>query len=86
MNTILRYAIAAAVLASLAACGNKGPLIKPSQAAEQQAAEQAPAPQPAATPDDTVPPPADDTGTPDVPAPAPDPDAPPPVDDGGGNG
>jgi predicted small lipoprotein YifL len=31
MNTPMRIAIAAALLVLLAACGNKGPLVKPSQ-------------------------------------------------------
>ena len=31
MNTPTRIAIAAALLALLAACGNKGPLLRPSQ-------------------------------------------------------
>ncbi len=30
MNTLARYLLAAALLATLAACGNKGPLVRPS--------------------------------------------------------
>ncbi len=44
MNTITRTLIAAALLATLAACGNKGPLLKPSQIPEAQTPEE-PAPQ-----------------------------------------
>lgn len=71
MNTITRTLIAAALLATLAACGNKGPLVRPSQIPESQTPEE-PAPQdatpviPIAEPaapvsqDETLPPPPSD--------------------------
>lgn len=44
MNTITRTLIAAALLATLGACGNKGPLVRPSQIPETQTPEE-PGPQ-----------------------------------------
>ncbi len=75
MNDITRTLIAAVLLATLAACGNKGPLIKPSQIPATQTPEE-PAPQdatpvaPVAAPaapvsDETLsPPPSEDDGDP----------------------
>ncbi len=71
MNPITRTLIAAALLATLAACGNKGPLVKPSQIPETQTPEEAapqdatpvePVAEPAApvSSDEALPPPADD--------------------------
>jgi len=85
-KTMLRYLIAAVLLATLAACGNKGPLVKASRAVPVEAQ---------ATPADARSPPAGDpteVAPPDeVPAPpATDPASTPPdvpsADDGGGNG
>ena len=87
MNTSVRFLLAAVLLATLVACGNKGPLVKASQATPADAAA---APADASSPpssdptdvapvEETTPPPATD------PASATPPDVP-PVDDGGGNG
>jgi predicted small lipoprotein YifL len=86
MNTSVRFLLAAALLATLVACGNKGPLVKASQSAPADAAA-APAdasppssdPTDVAPAEETTPPPATDPASvtpPDVP----------PADDGGGNG
>ena len=84
-KTMFRCFIAAALLATLAACGNKGPLVKASQAAPVDAeaapanAQSPPAGDPTeVTPPDEVPPPVTEpiSTPPDVP----------PADDGGGNG
>jgi predicted small lipoprotein YifL len=82
---VFRCFIAAALLASLAACGNKGPLVKASQAAPADAqaapadAQSPPAGDPTeVTPPDEVPPP--------VTEPVSTPSDVPPADDGGGNG
>ncbi len=81
MNTSrARYLIAAAVLATLAACGNKGPLVKPS-AAQAPASEVAPAVLPTDAPSPQE--------TPVAPVDAPEstiPPVTPPADDSGGNG
>jgi predicted small lipoprotein YifL len=86
MNTSVRFLLAAALLATLVACGNKGPLVKASQATPADAAAApADASPPSSDPTDVAPveeatpPPATD------PASATPPDVP-PVDDGGGNG
>jgi predicted small lipoprotein YifL len=62
MNKTLPIAFLAALSLTLAACGNKGPLVRPSQAPAPQAE---PAPAPAELPSDLPPaqdaaPPADD--------------------------
>jgi len=84
-KTMFRSIIAAALLATLAACGNKGPLVKASQAVPVDAeaapadAQSPPAGDPTeVTPPDEVPPPVTEpiSTPPDVP----------PADDGGGNG
>jgi len=84
-KTMFRCFIAAALLATLAACGNKGPLVKASQAVPVDAqaapadAQSPPAGDPTeVTPPDEVPPPVTEpiSTPPDVP----------PADDGGGNG
>ncbi len=83
-KTMFRYFIAAALLAMLAACGNKGPLVKASQAvpvdvqAAPADAQSPPAGDPieAAPPDEVPPPVTEPVSTPpDVPS----------ADDGGGN-
>ena len=80
MKTPLRLLLAAALFATLAACGNKGPLVHPQSPADQMAvpatttapadatvpAPAAPVDTPAPT-DTTTPPPADDS-TPPPPA------------------
>ena len=83
-KTILRHLMTAALLAALAACGNKGPLVKASRAgpADAQAvpadAQSPPAGDPTEVPSpDEVPP---------ATAPASTPPDVPPADDGGGNG
>jgi predicted small lipoprotein YifL len=78
MIAITRIVTAAALLACLAACGNKGPLVHPSQ--PQAEAVPAPAAPPAADPTDVLPP-ADSTPPPGADA---TPSASPPA--GGGNG
>jgi predicted small lipoprotein YifL len=87
MNTPLRLLIAAALLSTIAACGNKGPLVHPS--APTDASIPAPASPPSTDPTSTLPeqspsPPADaDPGAAVPPAPP----VPPPDDDNsGGNG
>jgi predicted small lipoprotein YifL len=81
-TSLARHLIAAALLAALAACGNKGPLVKPS-AAEAPASELAP---PAPTdPTDAMPP----AEPPVSPVDAPESTSPPvtpPAGDSGGNG
>jgi len=83
-KTMLRYLVSAALLATLAACGNKGPLVKAPRAVPVEAQ---------ATPADAQSPPAGDpteVAPPDeVPPPVTQPVTPPevpPADDGGGNG
>ena len=84
-KTMLRYLVAAALLATLAACGNKGPLVKASQAVpvEAQAAPADARSPPAGDPTEVAPPE-------EVPPPATEPVSTPPdvppADDGGGNG
>lgn len=58
MKTTLRIPFSIALLALLAACGNKGPLVRPSEA---EAAEEAARSQTPSAGDDTVTDPADDT-------------------------
>ena len=85
-KTMLRYLIAAALLATLAACGNKGPLVKASQAVPVDA-EAAPADAqspPAGEPTEVAPP--DEIPPPPVTEPVSTPSEAPPADDGGGNG
>jgi predicted small lipoprotein YifL len=85
-KTTLRYLIAAALLATLAACGNKGPLVKASQAAaiEAQAAPADAQSPPAGDPTEIAPP--DEVPPPPATEPASPPPDVPPADDGGGNG
>jgi predicted small lipoprotein YifL len=80
-TSLARHLIAAALLAALAACGNKGPLVKPS-AAEAPASE---VPPPPAEPTDTPPPEASPVPPVDAPDTTPPADVP-PADDSGGNG
>jgi len=85
-KTMFRCFIAAALLATLAACGNKGPLVKAPRAVPVEAqatpadAQSPPAGDPTevAPPDEVPAPPATDPAStpPDVPS----------ADDGGGNG
>jgi predicted small lipoprotein YifL len=87
MTAITRIAAAAALLACLAACGNKGPLVHPSQSQTQAVPAPAtstatPMP-PASDPTDTLPP-ADSTPPPGADPAGAVPPAPPPA--GGGNG
>ena len=60
MNTLARYLLAAALLAMLAACGNKGPLVRPSAAATPAPVASPPANDPTETipVEETQPPPA----------------------------
>ena len=84
-KTMFRCFIAAALLAMLAACGNKGPLVKASQAVPVDA-EAAPADAqspPAGDPTEVAPP---DEVPPPVTEPISTPPDVPPADDGGGNG
>ena len=77
MNYVARYLIAAALLATLASCGNKGPLVRPS------AIKATPAPMatpPASDPTDTTP--VEETPPPPAVAPAP---VTPPATPGGGH-
>jgi predicted small lipoprotein YifL len=77
MNNVARYLLATALLATLAACGNKGPLLRPSAAAT-------PAPvasPPANDPTDTAP--VEETPPPPAIAPAP---VTPSATSGGGHG
>ena len=77
MNNIARYLIAAALLATLAACGNKGPLVKASHAESGTPVAVPPAttaPTDATPSEATPPPPADPASVP------------PPADGGGGHG
>ena len=85
-KTMLRYLIAAALLATLAACGNKGALVKASQAApvDAQAAPADAQSPPAADPTEVAPP--DEIPPPPVTEPTSTPPDVPPADDGGGNG
>lgn len=85
-KTMLRYLIAAALLATLAACGNKGPLVKASQAvpADAQAAPADAQSPPAGDPTEVAPP--DEIPPPPVTEPTSTPPDVPPADDGGGNG
>ena len=78
MNRTLPLAFLATLSLALAACGNKGPLVRP---AATPAPEAAPVPAPERQPSDLPPPPA-----PAEPAelPPPAPDAAPPADDGNG--
>jgi predicted small lipoprotein YifL len=81
MNPIARPLVAAMLLASLAACGNKGPLVHPSAPQSE-----VPAPASTAAPVDPTQelPPADSTPPPDAGGAAPA--NPPPDGSGGGNG
>jgi predicted small lipoprotein YifL len=67
MNTSSRFLFAAALLATLAACGNKGPLVRPSDEVPPAPATTAPASPPSTDPTSTLPPqdstPADATPT-----------------------
>jgi predicted small lipoprotein YifL len=85
-KTMLRYLIAAALLATLAACGNKGPLVKASQAApvDAQAAPADAQSPPAGDPTEVTPP--DEVPPPPVTEPVSTPPDVPSADDGGGNG
>ena len=85
-KTTLRYLIAAALLATLAACGNKGPLVKASQAApvDAQAAPADAQSPPAGDPTEVTPP--DEVPPPPVTEPISTPPDVPSADDGGGNG
>jgi predicted small lipoprotein YifL len=82
-TSLARHLIAAALLAALAACGNKGPLVKAS-AAEAPATD-VPAPE-AAEPADTSMPEAAPVPPVDAPEATPPPSDVPPADDSGGNG
>ena len=85
-KTMFRCFIAVALLATLAACGNKGQLVKASQA-EPVDAEAAPADAqspPAGDPTEVAPP--DEIPPPPVTEPISTPPDVPPADDGGGNG
>jgi len=80
--------VAVALLLALTACGNKGPLVRPSSPVPEDTTP-APASPPSTDPTDALPqenpaPPAD-TGTPTPPVPTP-PVPTPPADDGDGNG
>ena len=78
-----RYLIAAALLATLAACGNKGPLVKASQAAADAAVAPADTASPPATEPTEVAPPEEVPAPPATdPASTTPPDVP-PADDGG---
>jgi predicted small lipoprotein YifL len=79
--TSARLLLAAALLAMLAACGNKGPLVKPSQA-QPPAPEAAPVP----APDPTDSAPAQEIPQPPAADPASATPTPPPADDDGGDG
>jgi predicted small lipoprotein YifL len=80
-TSLARHLIAAALLAALAACGNKGPLVKPSAAEAPTSDAAAPAPaEPAETPSPEAAP------VPPVDAPETTPPVTPPADDSGGNG
>ena len=85
-KTMLRYLIATALLATLAACGNKGPLVKASQAApvDAQAAPADAQSPPAGDPTEVTPP--DEVPPPPVTEPVSTPPDVPSADDGGGNG
>ena len=84
-NTMFRCFIAAALLATLSACGNKGPLVKASQAvpADASAAPADAQSPPAGDPTEVAPP---DEIPPPVTEPISTPPDVPPADDGGGNG
>lgn len=77
MNYVARYLIAAALLATLASCGNKGPLVRPS-AVKAHKHSMAP---PANDPTDTTP--VEETPPPPAVAPAP---VAPPATPGSGHG
>jgi predicted small lipoprotein YifL len=81
-TSFARHLIAAVLLTALAACGNKGPLVKASSA--EAPATDVPAPE-TAEPVDTSTPEAAPVPPVDAPETAPPPDAP-PADDSGGNG
>ena len=84
-KTMLRYLIAAALLATLAACGNKGPLVKASAVpADAQAAPADAQSPPAGDPTEVAPP--DEIPPPPVTEPSSTPPDVPPANDGGGNG
>jgi predicted small lipoprotein YifL len=78
-TSLARHLIAAALLAALAACGNKGPLVKPS--ATEPTSDVAPAP---AAPTDTSTPEAAPVPPVDAPETTTPPDVP-PADDSGDN-
>jgi predicted small lipoprotein YifL len=91
MNKPTRIAIAAALLVLLAACGNKGPLVKPSQAAPAEPVSMPVSPDttpvdPAPAEDGTPAPAAEPAATEPVPeaAPEPAPEVAPPADDSDG--
>jgi predicted small lipoprotein YifL len=95
MNTPMRIAIAAALLVLLAACGNKGPLVKPSQVPPAEPVSMPASPgdmpvDPAPAEDTTPAPAAEPAATEPAPEAAPDaasdaaPDAVPAADDSGG--
>lgn len=91
MNTLPRILLAAAALALLSACGNKGPLVQAPSAPEAETATTAPEPasdtvavpeneaEPVPMPDTPVDAPVEE----DEPAPAEPVDEPPPVEDDG---
>lgn len=82
MTTAFRYLTAAALLATLAACGNKGPLVQASQALPVEVAP-APASPPSTDPTDVAPP--EQIPAPSTAPPSASPPATPPAT-GGGNG
>jgi predicted small lipoprotein YifL len=80
-TSLVRQLAAATLLVALAACGNKGPLVRPA-AAEAPASE---VPPPPAAPTDSPSPEASPIPPVDAPEATPPADAP-PADDSGGNG
>jgi predicted small lipoprotein YifL len=77
MNSTFRLVFIAAALATLAGCGNKGPLMLPTPPAEPVVAPEAPAETPAGTPAEPA---TNDGTTPPEQTPVPA------TSDGGGNG
>ena len=89
MDRHARLLIAAALVAALAACGNKGPLVRPSDAAAPPAPSSVAPPSPSSTdPTNALPPqdtPADATPTGTSPPPAEPTPPSPPAGDGSGD-
>ena len=79
---MFRLVFVAALVATLAGCGNKGPLVLPAPSVEPVTAPEAPAEAPVETP--AAEPATDGTGTP--PEPTPEPTPVPATSNGGGNG